>query len=202
MGFSVKILLISAAFWVAGVSTAAADKPLNLPRSENKAPVAIDNGSLLLKTTLALAFTVFVIWVLSKVIKRSTSQKIKGGRGPAVEVLSRTALDKEMTVYVLRLGNQISVVSRSGSGSTLLRQISLQEAEEIGLLSSVSDQDQRAVTVAKELVARFRSQPARAVQVPQDVESLLADQDIDLHDAGSLLAAQPLTVQQMMEEEA
>ena len=96
MGFSVKILLISAAFWAAGVSTAAAaaDTPLDLPRSETKAPVAIDNGSLLLKTTLALAFTVFVIWVLSKVIKRSTSQKMKGGRCPAVELLSRTALDK------------------------------------------------------------------------------------------------------------
>lgn len=190
MGWKSKIGIAAISAWVALVSPAIAaspeSQPLRLPDPSAGKPPVVESGGMFVKTLLALAFTLLVIWVVYKLMKRLNFRTRSSGSGPAVEVLSRTQLDKEMSVYVLRLGNQVSVVSRSGSGSSLIRQMSQEEAEGSGLLASVNPSDQRVKTVLSEIKSRLRPAPPLP---PEQVDLLLGD-------------TQNLTVDQLLSEES
>lgn len=193
MGWKSKVAAVSLSTWalICAPSWAAESDPLNLPAPERSKPVAVDSGSYLLKTLIALAVVVLIIWVAYKLLKKLNLRASSSGRGPAVEVVSRTQLDREMAIYVLRLGSQISVVSKAGSGSTVLSSMSEEEALGLGLLSSVNESDQRLKSVFQELRSRMGSRTSSAA--PAAVDALLGEElDMYVGDSG------PATVDELL----
>lgn len=200
MGWKSKIGVAAILAWAALASPALAvspeNQPLKLPEPTTGKPPAVESGGMFVKTLLALAFTLLVIWVVYKFMKRINFRTRSSGSGPAVEVLSRTQLDREMSVYVLRLGEQVSVVSRSGSGSSVISEMSEQEARQAGLLASVNPSDQRVKTVFSELRSRFRPAPPLP---PEQVDFLIGEENLTVD---QLLAEQDTwTVDDLLERE-
>ena len=166
-------------------SLAAAPSPqLDLTKTSGNQAPHIDSGGIILQTFLALLFTVFVIWVIYRGLKFWNS---KGGskakHSSAVEVLSRTEVDRDMTVCVLRLGDTVSVVSRTSQGATLLKEMTLSEAAQDGLTASVNDSNQNIIKFIKEIKGRSRSKTS----TPMPIDQLLA-------------SSQPLSVDDLMEQ--
>ena len=180
---------------LASPALAAEDQAVNLPDTQTTKAPTVDAGSTLLKTILALALVVGIIWVAYKLMKKFNFRTSSSGHGPAVEVISRTQLDRDMSVYVLRLGSQVSVVSRSGSGSSVLRTVNQEEAEQLGLMSSVNETDQRLKTALLEIKARIK--PGAKTASQGSVEELLEDPDLDLMVGDQGLA----TVDELLEQE-
>jgi flagellar biogenesis protein FliO len=179
-------IISSAILWFTfPAQTLAADTspPLKLGKPSGSESPHINSSGIILQTFIALIFTVFVIWAIYRGLKFWNS---KGGgkakQSSAVEVLSRTEVDRDMTVCVLRLGNTVSVVSRTSQGSTLLKEMSLFEAEAAGLTTSVNDSNQNVVHFIKELKERRRNKASEPVQIDQlleDTQPLHVDELIE-----------------------
>ena len=178
-------------------SVAAQDNKLNLPKPTGENTPRIDSGGMILQMIFALGITVLVIWLVYKAL-RVWNRKSSGGikNSAAVEVLSRTEIDRDMTVYVLKLGDTVSAVSRTSQGATLLKEMSLEEAQRDGLTTSINPSSQSIVSVFNELKRR-RSRPAGE---PIDIDSIIAEAQPakvdELLDGPSIL-----TVDQLLDDE-
>lgn len=198
MGWKVRIVslcLVGLLCAPASAWAASEQQPLNLPPKQQSTPPTVDAGGMLLKTVIALAFVVLIIWVVYKLMKKLNFRTSSSGGGPAVEVLSRTQLDREMAIYVLRLGSQISVVSKSGNSSAVIRQMSHEEAEQLGLLKSVNPSDQRLKVVLGELKQRLRPSPEGEAQ---PIDELLAEKPVTVDE---LMEAPALSVDDLLERD-
>lgn len=135
---------------------ASENTPLKLGKTSGSEAPHVSSGGVFLQMALALAITILVIWLVYRGLKL-WNKRSNGGtqQSAAVQVISRTEVDRDMTVYVLQLGDTISVVSRTSQGSTLLREMSREEAEIDGLHTSVNPVSQSVGSVIGELRSRF-----------------------------------------------
>ena len=175
----IALLILSA--WPSTALAASEKDKLQLgPTSGSQAP-HVDSAGLFLQMFLALAVTIGVIWLVYRGLKM-WNKKSSGGtsQSPAVQVISRTEVDRDMTVYVLQLGDTVSVVSRTSQGSTLLREMSREEAEIDGLHTSVNPVSQSLGSVWGEMRARLAKDksPSEAVSV----EDLLGEKTLTVDD--------------------
>lgn len=131
------------AFPAAAVAQKPEDQqPLNLPEDGSAQATDFNIWAMLFRTVVAMALTVGVIFLVYKFFKSMHSRPGLAGRGPALECMSRTVVDRDLTLYVLRNGEQVTLLARSSHEMKILRQISCQEAEEQGLTKSVEPASQ------------------------------------------------------------
>lgn len=169
-------LACPAVSWAAGENT-----KIDLGKTSGSEAPQMNSGGLFLQMALALAVTVGVIWLVYRGLKIWNKRSQGGGQqSPAVQVISRTEVDRDMTVYVLQLGDTVSVVSRTSQGSTLLRELSREEAEFDGLHKSINPVKQSVGSVLGELRARM-SKPKES-QPPVRVDDLLEDEVLHVED--------------------
>lgn len=117
-------------------------QPLNLPEDGSAQATDFNVWAMLFRTVVAMALTVGVIFLVYKFFKSMHSRPGIAGRGPALECMSRTVVDRDLTLYVLRNGEQVTLLARSSHEMKILRQMSCQEAEEQGLTKSVEPASQ------------------------------------------------------------
>lgn len=153
--------------WPAHAHAVGKDRtPLDLP-AEGKEPASLDGGAMLLKTGMALAITIGVIYCLYRALKLM-GDKTPGQRSGAITVLSRTRIDKELQVLILAAGDRVIVVGRTQHGLQSLENISREQAEQQGLTSSVDDDaDHRLRGVLTDITARLKPQKPAARSIDE-----------------------------------
>ena len=164
-----------------GALAASENDALQLGKTSGSQAPQVNSGGLFLQMALALAITIGVIWLVYRGLKL-WNKRSSGGtqQSAAVQVISRTEVDRDMTVYVLQLGDTVSVVSRTSQGSTLLREMSREEAEIDGLHTSVNPVSQSLGSVLGEVRARF-SKGTDSLETA-NVEDLLGEKTLTVDD--------------------
>lgn len=195
-----KSIFLSLAFGLAlsPGSAWAAEEKLDLSKASGQSAPEINSGGMILQMVLALGFTVLVIWVVYRGLKLWNNKSPKGVKdSAAVEVLSKTEVDRDMTVYVLKLGDTVSAVGKTSQGTTLLKEMSMEEAVADGLASSINPSSQSVASVWNEI--RKRHQSRKTKSEPIDIESIL--QETQPSRVEDLLKEQPLTIDQLLDRE-
>lgn len=109
--------------------------PLNLgaqPEAHASGPSGGD-GAMLLHSALAVVVVVAIIVVLYRVL-RALSRSTADAQGALeVELLSRTPIGKDLVISVLRVGERVQVVANGSAATTVLRDLSYEQAVQEGL---------------------------------------------------------------------
>jgi flagellar biogenesis protein FliO len=178
----ILLLCVTGYIWPSTALAVSENAPLKLGKTSGGNAPHVSSGGLFLQMALALAITIGVIWLVYRGLKL-WNKRSSGGtqQSAAVQVISRTEVDRDMTVYVLQLGDTVSVVSRTSQGSTLLREMSREEAEIDGLHSSINPVNQSLGGVIGEVRSKFSAKKKNS-QPPVSVEELLGEDTLTVDD--------------------
>lgn len=109
--------------------------PLNLPSSSPEPASSGVGAGTFVRTLVALIAVLGIVWIVYRAMKFLAGQQQSGpGRAAEVTLISHSQLDKQLGIYVVRVGDVVQTIAvGSGQAPTVTRTLTSVEARAEGL---------------------------------------------------------------------
>jgi flagellar protein FliO/FliZ len=125
------------------------DKPLNLSDDGGAAETAqASTGGSLVRTILALAFVLGVIYAVHWLLKKAKQAKQSANSGAGMDTIATLSLGTNRSLHLVRVGSEIVLLGAAEHAVTPIRRYSEAEARDLGLLADDDDDLSRPATLA------------------------------------------------------